>query len=211
MRGRGEGGLTGAASRTRFSAVPQNMDEVTQVLERVERGDGQAATELLPLVYEQLRALAAAKMVQEPPGQTLQPTALVHEAWLRLAGAPHQHWNGRNHFFMAAAEAMRRILVERARQKARLKRGGRQERVPLDKLDLAVNSDSEALLLVEDALERLAAHDPLKARLVALRFFGGLSLAEAAPVLGVSEPTAKRHWAYARAWLFQEIERLRDG
>ena len=187
------------------------MDEVTQVLERVERGDGQAAAELLPLVYEQLRTLAAAKMVQEPAGQTLQPTALVHEAWLRLASGPPQHWNSRNHFFMAAAQAMRRILVERARQKARLKRGGGQERVPLDKLDLAVNSDSETLLLVEEALERLAAHDPLKAKLVALRFFVGLSLAEAAPVLGVSEPTAKRHWAYARAWLFQEIERLRGG
>jgi RNA polymerase sigma factor (TIGR02999 family) len=185
------------------------MDEVTQLLERVEHGDGHAAAELLPLVYEQLRDLAAAKMVQEPPGQTLQPTALVHEAWLRLAGSQDQHWNSRNHFFMAAAEAMRRILVERARQKARLKRGGGQERVPLDKLDLAVNSDSETLLLVEEALERLAAQDPLKAKLVSLRFFAGLTLAEAAPVLGVSEPTAKRYWAYARAWLYQEIERLR--
>jgi RNA polymerase sigma factor (TIGR02999 family) len=185
------------------------MSEVTQLLERVEQGDGHAAAQLLPLVYEQLRDLAAAKMVQEPPGQTLQPTALVHEAWLRLAGGQAQHWNSRNHFFMAAAEAMRRILVERARQKARLKRGGGQERVPLDKLDLAVNSDSETLLLVEEALERLAAQDPLKAKLVSLRFFAGLTLAEAAPLLGVSEPTAKRYWAYARAWLYQEIERLR--
>jgi len=185
------------------------VTHVTQILERVEKGDGNAAAELLPLVYEQLRALAAAKMAQEAPGNTLQPTALVHEAWLRLAGGQNQHWNSRNHFFMAAAEAMRRILVERARQKARLKRGGGQQRVPLEELDVAIHSDSETLLLVEEALERLAAQDPVKAKLVELRFFAGLSLAEAAPVLGVSEPTAKRYWAYARAWLFQEIERLR--
>lgn len=176
---------------------------------RIEQGDGDAADELLPLVYEELRKMAAARMAHEPPGQTLQPTALVHEAWLRLADGQPQHWNSRNHFFMAAAEAMRRILVERARRKARLKRGGGQQRVPLEELDLAVNSDSETLLLVEEALERLAAQDPVKAELVSLRFFVGLSLAEAAPVLGVSEPTAKRYWAYARAWLFQEIERLR--
>jgi RNA polymerase sigma factor (TIGR02999 family) len=185
------------------------MSEVTQVLERVEKGDGDAAAELLPLVYEQLRALAAAKMAREPHGQTLQPTALVHEAWLRLANGQHQHWNGQNHFFMAAAEAMRRILVERARQKARLKRGGGQQRVPLEELDVAIHSDSETLLLVEEALEHLAVQDPVKAKLVSLRFFTGLSLAEAGQVLGVSEPTAKRYWAYARAWLFQEIERLR--
>ena len=185
------------------------MSEVTQLLARIEQGDGDAADELLPLVYEELRKMAAARMAHEPPGQTLQPTALVHEAWLRLADGQPQHWNSRNHFFMAAAEAMRRILVERARRKARLKRGGGQQRVPLEELDLAVNSDSETLLLVEEALERLAAQDPVKAELVSLRFFVGLSLAEAAPVLGVSEPTAKRYWAYARAWLFQEIERLR--
>ena len=148
-------------------------------------------------------------MAQEAPGNTLQPTALVHEAWLRLAGSPDQHWNSRNHFFMAAAEAMRRILIEHARQKARLKRGGDQQRVPLEELDLAVNADSETLLLVEDALARLNADDPVKARLVELRFFTGLSIEEAAQVLGVSAPTAKRYWAYARAWLFQEIERLR--
>ena len=185
------------------------MSEVTQLLARVEQGDRDAADELLPLVYEELRMMAAARMAHEPPGQTLQPTALLHEAWLRLADGQPQHWNNRNHFFMAAAEAMRRILVERARRKARLKRGGGQQRVPLEELDIAVNSDSETLLLVEEALERLAAQDPVKAKLVSLRFFVGLSLAEAAPVLGVSEPTAKRYWAYARAWLFQEIERLR--
>jgi RNA polymerase sigma factor (TIGR02999 family) len=185
------------------------MPEITRILERVEQGDGKAAEELLPLVYDELRKLAAARMAQEAAGQTLQATALVHEAWLRLVGAPEQNWNSRNHFFMAAAQAMRRILIERARQKSRLKRGGDQQRVPLDELDLATNADSETLLLVEEAMGRLADADPVKARLVELRFFTGLSLAEAAPVLGISEPTAKRYWAYARAWLFQEIERLR--
>ncbi len=185
------------------------MSDVTQLLDRIKKGDGSAAAELLPLVYEQLRHLAAAKMAQEAPGNTLQPTALVHEAWLRIAGNADQHWNSRNHFFMAAAEAMRRILVERARQKSRLKRGGDQQRVPLEELDLAIQADSATLLLVEEALERLNAADPVKARLVELRFFTGLSLEEAGQVLGVSTPTAKRYWAYARAWLFQEIERLR--
>ena len=185
------------------------MNDITHILERVEQGDGKAATELLPLVYEELRKLAVARMAQEASGNTLQPTALVHEAWLRLVGAPEQDWNSRNHFFMAAAHAMRRILIERARQKARLKRGGDQQRVPLEELELATNADSETLLLIEEALERLANADAVKARLVELRFFSGLSLLEAAQVLGVSEPTAKRYWAYARAWLFQEIERLR--
>jgi RNA polymerase sigma factor (TIGR02999 family) len=185
------------------------VSDVTQILERVEQGDPKAAQELLPLVYQQLRHLAASKMAQEAPGNTLQPTALVHEAWLRVAGKENQHWNSRNHFFMAAAEAMRRILIERARQKSRQKRGGGQERVPLEELDVAVNADSETLLLVEEALERLAREDSVKARLVELRFFTGLSLEEAAEVLGVSTPTAKRYWAYARAWLFQEVESLR--
>ena len=185
------------------------MSDLTQILERVEQGDGKAADELLPLVYDELRKLAAAKMAQEAAGNTLQPTALVHEAWLRLVGAPEQDWNSRNHFFMAAAQAMRRILIERARQKARLKRGGDQHRVPLEELELATNADSETLLLIEEAMERLAKADPVKARLVELRFFTGLSLEEAAQVLGVSTPTAKRYWAYARAWLFQEIARLK--
>jgi RNA polymerase sigma factor (TIGR02999 family) len=185
------------------------MNDLTQILGRVEKGDGEAAAALLPLVYEELRKLAAARMAQEAAGHTLQPTALVHEAWLRLVGAPEQNWNSRNHFFMAAAQSMRRILIERARQKARLKRGGDQQRVPLEELDLATNADSETLLLIEEAMERLSNSDPVKARLVELRFFTGLTLAEAAQVLGVSEPTAKRYWAYARAWLFQEIERLR--
>ena len=185
------------------------MSDVTQILERVERGDAEAAEELLPLVYEELRRLAAHKMALEAPGNTLQPTALVHEAWLRLVGAPAQDWHSRKHFFMAAAQAMRRILIERARQKSRLKRGGDQQRVPLEELELAGNADSETLLLVEESLQRLAKQDPVKARLVELRFFTGLSIEEAARVLDISAPTAKRHWAYARAWLFQEIERLR--
>jgi len=185
------------------------MSDVTQILERVERGDAKAAEELLPLVYEELRRLATHKMALEAPGNTLQPTALVHEAWLRLVGAPAQDWHSRNHFFMAAAQAMRRILIERARQKSRIKRGGNQQRVPLEELELAGTADSETLLLVEDALQRLAKVDPVKARLVELRFFTGLSIEEAARVLDLSAPTAKRYWAYARAWLFQEIERSR--
>lgn len=185
------------------------MSDVTQILERVEKGDGKAAEELLPLVYEELRKLAGARMAQEAAGHTLQPTALVHEAWLRLVDGPPQDWNSRNHFFMAAAQAMRRILIERARHKGRLKRGGDQQRVALEELDIATNADSDTLLLVEEALDKLAQADPVKAKLVELRFFTGLSLEEASQVLGVSTPTAKRYWAYARAWLFQQIQRLR--
>ena len=187
----------------------ESSGQVTQILEAIGAGDKHAAEELLPLVYEELRRLAAARMAREAPGQTLQPTALVHEAWLRLVGNPQQHWNSRNHFFMAAAEAMRRILVERARQKRRLKRGGGQQRVPLEHLDLAIHADSETLLLVEEAMAGLEALDAVKARLVELRFFTGLTLEEAAQVLGISHPTAKRYWAYSRAWLFQEIQKLR--
>lgn len=187
----------------------ESGEAVTQILEAIGTGDKHAAEELLPLVYEELRRLATARMARELPGQTLQPTALVHEAWLRLVGNPEQHWNSRNHFFMAAAEAMRRILVERARQKSRLKRGGGQQRVPLEDLDLATNADSETLLLVDEAVARLTVLDPVKARLVELRFFTGLSLEEAAKVLGISHPTAKRYWSYARAWLFHEIQKLR--
>ena len=185
------------------------MSDVTRILQSIETGEARAAEELLPLVYEELRRLAAHKMIGEAPGNTLQPTALVHEAWLRLAGAPEQQWNGRNHFFMAAAESMRRILIDRARQKARLKRGGDRERVPLEQLEQAIDADADTLLLVEEALEKLAVHDPRKAELVKLRFFAGLNLEEAARVLDIAHPTAKRDWAYARAWLFQEIERLR--
>ena len=182
------------------------MSDVTQILERVEHGDGTAAEELLPLVYEELRKLAAAKMANEPPGQTLQPTALVHEAWLRLAGPREgQAWENRGHFFAAAAEAMRRILIESARRKSRLKRGGQQERVDLDQVQLATESDPATVLSIDQALERLAKAHPQKAELVKLRFFVGLSLPEAARALNLSETTAKRHWAFARAWLYGEL------
>lgn len=170
---------------------------------------GGSPEDLLPLVYEELRKLAACRLAQEPSGNTLQPTALVHEAWLRLTTSPGQEWNSRNHFFMAAAEAMRRILIERARRRNRLKRRGARHTVPIDELDLAASADPDSLLLVNEALERLAMHDPDKAALVKLRFFGGLGLEDAARVLGISEPTAKRRWAYSRAWLFHELDRLR--
>ncbi|MBL9128905.1 MAG: sigma-70 family RNA polymerase sigma factor [Verrucomicrobiales bacterium] len=171
---------------------------------------GGESADLLPLVYQELRHLAARRLAQDAPGATLQPTALVHEAWLRLSESPGKAWNSRNHFFMAAAEAMRRILIERARRRKRLKRGGDRQAVPMEELELAVDADSESLLLVEEAIERLARHDPSKAELIKLRFFVGLNLREAAEVLGVSEPTAKRHWAYARAWLFDSIRRQQE-
>jgi len=182
------------------------VSDVTQILERVEHGDGIAAEELLPLVYEELRKLAAAKMAQEAAGETLQPTALVHEAWLRLAGPREgQAWENRGHFFAAAAEAMRRILIESARRKSRLKRGGQQERVDLEQVQLATESDPATVLSIDQALERLAKAHPQKAELVKLRFFVGLSLPEAARALNLSETTAKRHWAFARAWLYGEL------
>src|ERR1051326_1153890 len=150
------------------------MSDVTRILERVEHGDGNAAEELLPLVYEELRKLAAQKMANEMPGQTLQPTALVHEAWLRLTAGANQEWNGRGHFFAAAAEAMRRILVENARRKRRIKHGGELQRVGMTTLDVAILSDDEHLLAVDEALKKLAARDPLGAQLIKLRFFAGL-------------------------------------
>jgi len=177
------------------------MSEVTRLLEAVERGEPTAAEELLPLVYEELRQLAAVHLAQERPGQTLQPTALVHEAWLRLLGPDQkpQSWEGRRHFFGAAAEAMRRILVDRARQKGRLKRGEGQRPVSLEalpELALADGRDDENVLLVDEALERLAARDRQKAELVKLRYFAGLNHAEAARVLGLSEKTVRRHWQF---------------
>jgi RNA polymerase sigma factor (TIGR02999 family) len=172
----------------------------------VQQGDQKAAEELLPLVYEELRRLAAGRMALEKGDQTLQPTALVHEAWLRLnGGAESSAWNGRAHFFGAAAEAMRRILIERARSKAAIKRGAGWERVNLEKVDVAADASSDTLLFVNEALEKLGREDPKAAELVKLRFFGGLTLEEAGEVLGFSERTAKRLWAFARAWLFQEM------
>jgi RNA polymerase sigma factor (TIGR02999 family) len=182
-----------------------DVSDVTRILERVQEGDPKAASELLPLVYEELRALAAYRMAQEAPGHTLQPTALVHEAWVRLSGRSQQTWQNRAHFFAAAAEAMRRILVESARRRSRLKRGGALERVNLEEVQLAVDSDPATLLTINEALDRLASEHREKAELVKLRFFTGMSLSEAGRALGLSETTAKRHWAFARAWLYQEL------
>jgi len=183
------------------------MSELTQILSAIGRGDPQAASQLLPLVYDELRQLAAQKLAHEPAGQTLQPTALVHEAYLRLVGEAEQpHWDNRGHFFAAAAEAMRRILVENARCKQAAKRGGGRARADLDLNQLAVPEVREDLLALDEALDQLAAADPEAARLVQLRYFAGLTLAEAAQVLGVSPRTADRLWAYARAWLLQALE-----
>jgi RNA polymerase sigma factor (TIGR02999 family) len=187
------------------------VSEVTLILQRMEQGDLQAADQLLPLVYEELRKLAAAKMAQQPAGQTLQATALVHEAYLRLTGGVRDQWQDRVHFFRAAAEAMRCILIESARRKSRWKRGGRLERVELDGLELAAATPPDTLLVVHEALDRLAAEDAPKAELVKLRFFIGLTHAEAAKVLGLSEPTVKRYWDFARAWLMREIRVIAAG
>jgi RNA polymerase sigma factor (TIGR02999 family) len=183
------------------------VSDVTRLLHSVENGDPRAAGELLPLVYEELRRLAASRMAHEAAGHTLQPTALVHEAWLRLTGEEQPAFDGRGHFFSAAAEAMRRILIENARRKGRLKRGGEWARVDLEHLDVAVTTDDDTLLAVNDALEKLATVDPTGAELIKLRFFAGLSNVEAAKTLGLAERTAKRTWAYARAWLHEELSR----
>jgi RNA polymerase sigma factor (TIGR02999 family) len=172
----------------------------------VDQGDPKAADELLPLVYEELRRLAAQKMAREAAGQTLQPTALVHEAWLRLVGSHAQPWNSRGHFFAAAAEAMRRILIDNARRKNRLRHGQGLARVDLDQVDVAIHSDDDTLIRVDEALQKLAQESPVKAELVKLRFFIGLSIADAGQALGLSESTAKRYWAYSRAWLYEELK-----
>jgi RNA polymerase sigma factor (TIGR02999 family) len=178
------------------------MGDVTRILSDIERGDPHAAEQLLPLVYEELRRLAAQRMARESPDQTLQPTALVHEAYLRLVHAEdQQRWNGRAHFFGAAAEAMRRILVENARRKDRDKRGGGWKRVPLDEAEFAVAAPPSILLALDESLEKLAAADEAAARLVKLRYFAGCSIEDAAEVLGISRASAFRLWSYARAWL----------
>jgi RNA polymerase sigma factor (TIGR02999 family) len=181
------------------------MGELTIILERLGQGETRAAGDLLPLVYEELRKLAAARMAHEWETCTLQPTALVHEAWLRLAGPEQQAWKNREHFFAAAAEAMRRILIDHARRKRALKRRPGSERIDLDRVDLAVQTDEESLLLINDALEKLALQDEQCADLVKLRFFVGLSYPEAARALGISERSAKRYWTFARAWLYREL------
>ena len=181
------------------------MTHVTRILNAIEQGDAKAADELLPLVYEELRLLAAQKMSHEPPGQTLQATALVHEAYIRLVGSEDQNWSGRTHFFAAAAEAMRRILIDNARRKQRLKRGGGQEKVGLDDAELAIEAPSDDLIVLDEALAKLASIDKVKADLVKLRYFAGLTLEQAASILGLSQTTVKRHWTYARAWLYHNI------
>jgi RNA polymerase sigma factor (TIGR02999 family) len=185
------------------------MSEVTRILSAIEQGDPHAAAQLLPLVYEELRQLAAQRLALELPGQTLQATALVHEAYLRLVDAEQaQQWNSRGHFFAAAAEAMRRILIDQARRKQSAKRGGQMRRVELDAgALLAVPEDDTAddLLALDEALHELESEDPLKARLVNLRYFAGLSLPEAARALGISPATAKRYWVYARSWLYGKV------
>jgi RNA polymerase sigma factor (TIGR02999 family) len=186
--------------------MDQGTGQVTQILTAIGAGDPHAAEELLPLVYDELRRLATARMANEAPGQTLQATALVHEAWLRLVGSNQSLWNSRGHFFGAAAEAMRRILLERARKKARIRHGGGLERVDLDHVTVATQDSDDVIVAVNDALEKLAAESPQKAEIVKLRYFGGMEHAEIAEVLGVAEPTVRRHWTYARSWLYAELK-----
>jgi RNA polymerase sigma factor (TIGR02999 family) len=182
------------------------MTEVTQILSAIEQGDPHAAEQLLPLVYDELRRLAAMKLAQEKPGQTLQATALVHEAYLRLVDVEKaQHWNSRGHFFAAAAEAMRRILVENARRKGRSKHGGGRQRVDLDAVQNAIEMPADHLLALDEALARLAERDPQTAQLVKLHCFAGLSINQAAQTLGISSRTAYRDWAFAQAWLYRDI------
>jgi RNA polymerase sigma factor (TIGR02999 family) len=184
------------------------MSEVTRILSAIEQGDPHAAEQLLPLVYQELRGLAARRLAQEKPGQTLQATALVHEAYLRLVDSDKvPHWNSRAHFFGAAAEAMRRILVDQARRKQADKRGGRGRRVPLDAADVGFTSPADELLDIDEALTRLAAEDPQAARLIQLRYFAGLSIEDAAEVVGISRSTAYEHWSYARV----RLRTLLDG
>ncbi len=188
------------------------MSDVTQILQAIEHGDAKATDELLPLVYEELRRLAAHKMANEASGHTLQPTALVHEAYLRLVGPGQwQQWDGRGHFFAAAAEAMRRILVESARRKKRLKHGGELQRVDVAEVELPLPMPDDELLALDEALDRLATVDSRAAEVVKLCFFVGLTQEQAGKELGVSLATAERLWSFARAWLFQEMQKTRDG
>lgn len=187
------------------------MTDVTQILSQIEQGDPSAAEQLLPLVYEELRKLAAARLANEKPGQTLQATALVHDAYIRLVDVEKtQHWDSRGHFFSAAAESMRRILVEKARRKGRLKRGGDLNRVPLDEVEFEVETSRLDLIALDEALGKLAAESPEKAEIVQLLFFAGLSQEEVAEILGVSAITIKRHWRYARVWLLRQMEGRQD-
>ena len=195
--------LPGAPLTLAFRNVPAG--EITVILERIQRGEEQAADRLLPLVYDELRRLAVARMAHEAPGVTLQPTALVHEAWIRLGADQQPDWKSRAQFFAAAAEAMRRILIDAARKRLAQRRGGRQEHVPLENLEIATGLEDSRIVAVDDALERFAFEEPEKAELVKLRFFVGFELREAAQALGISDATAVRWWNYARAWLIDEV------
>jgi len=181
--------------------------DVTRILNAIEKGDVRAADELLPVVYEELRLLAAQKLSHEKPGQTLQGTDLVHEAYIRLVGTENPNWNSRGHFFMAAAEAMKRILIENARRKQRIKHGGNHQRVDIDEVEIPIEEPSEDLLALNEALEKLSVEDPAKAELVKLHYFAGLTIEQAAIILKISRATAERYWSYARAWLYHEIRR----
>jgi RNA polymerase sigma factor (TIGR02999 family) len=191
------------------SPPDRSAGDITLLLRRMEAGDARAANDVISLVYQELRRLAAAKMAREPSGRTLQPTALVHEAWLRLGGDQQPDWENRRHFFGAASEAMRRILIERARHRRAERHGGGLQRTELDESALATGNSDEQVLAVHEALEKLSALDAAKAELVKLRYFVGLSVEEAAAVLKISVPTAVRWWAFARVWLFEEIEESR--
>ena len=181
------------------------MSELTQILDAINEGDSKAAEELLPLVYDELRKLAAWKMAHEAPGQTLQPTALVHEAWLRLIEDETPRYDGKAHFFAAAAEAMRRILIEKARRKRALRHGGGQQRMDIENLELATPVEEDQMLAVNDALDKLGTHNPVEADLVKLRYFVGMTNSQAAEALGITEGRAKHYWLHARVWLYQEI------
>lgn len=185
------------------------MSEVTQFLASMERGDPESAGDLLPLVYVELRRLAASKMARETPGQTLQPTALVHEAWVRLSQQSRSQWHNRGQFYTVAAEAMRRILVDRARRRRSGKHGGDQERVEFDAMEIPSAGNNEIVLQVHEALERFAVEDPEKSNMVKLRFFVGLNNAEIAALMGVAEKTVQRHWKFAKAWLARAIQESR--
>jgi RNA polymerase sigma factor (TIGR02999 family) len=199
VRGRSDGA---------FTLLVSPMSEVTRILAAIEQGNPSAAAQLLPLVYDELRRLAAQKLAQEKPGQTLQATALVHDAYLRLVDTEHAGlWNGRSHFFRAAAEAMRRILVDRAREKQSLKRGGDWHQVDLDTAVAVGHGPQDDVMAIHEALEQFAQHDPVKAELVQLRYFGGLSVEEAADLLQISRATADRYWRYAKTWLYCALTR----
>jgi len=194
----------------RFRANLKGVSDVTRILKAAQQGDPTAAEQLLPLVYEELRRLATHKMANEAAGQTLQPTALVHEAWLRLVGNENQ-WDGRAHFFAAAAEAMRRILIDRARRKRAIRHGGGQQRLDVEELDLASPTDDDQLLALSDALDKLAVEHKVEAELVKLRYFVGMTNDEASEALGISVRTAKYYWTHARAWLYREMRRRQSG